>query len=199
MAAKIRATRPRDILNLAGINATFVSSTVLRATKQASGIQAGWQLVEEALSEPYDKGKAYNLVQRDLDDIRARLPRSDCAELVAEDEGRLVAVYDLETLHWNNTGWLWNLLVDAGYRRQGIGRALFQRGVSWARKRNLRALLVETQTNNVPACRFYERMGCHLVGINDHYYTNRDLEAGEVAIFWAYDLSDTAPDAFSQR
>jgi streptothricin acetyltransferase len=108
----------------------------------------------------------------------------------------LVGLLDLEITRWNNTGFLWNLRVDVAHRGRGLGRALFERGVAWAHERNLRSIVVETQTNNVPACRFYRRLGCRLVGIREEYYTNRDLETGEVALFWAYILSDTAPDAF---
>lgn len=198
MAIQIRTMRKRDIPGLAAIRATFVSPTVLRVRKRIFDIQVTWELIEEVLPEPYDKREAYNLTPRDLEEISSRLSRKDCLEWVAEDDGKLVALYDLETMAWNNTGWLWNLLVDVDYRRRRLGSRLFSKGIEWARKRNLRAIIIETQTNNVPACRFYVNRGCHVVGINDHYYTNHDLELGEVAVFFSYDLSDTAPDAFTR-
>lgn len=195
----IRGFRPTDARRLTEINPTFVSPTTLRVHKTGAGLQVGWRLEEEALAEPYDKGAAYDLDARDVEEISERAEREDCLVLVAEAGGRLIGLCDLEITEWNNTGWLWNLLVDVGWRGQGLGRALFERGLAWARQRNLRAIFIETQTNNVPACRFYHHMGCHLVSVHDEYYTNDDIDAGEVAVLWSYTLSDTAPDAFTER
>jgi ribosomal protein S18 acetylase RimI-like enzyme len=195
----IRGFRPTDARRLTEINPTFVSPATLRVHKTGAGFQVGWRLEEEALAEPYDKGAAYDLDARDVEEISERAEREDCLVLVAEAGGRLIGLCDLEITEWNNTGWLWNLLVDLGWRGQGLGRALFVRGLAWARQRNLRAIFIETQTNNVPACRFYHHMGCHLVSVHDEYYTNHDIDAGEVAVLWTYTLSDTAPDAFTER
>ena len=192
----IRGFRHSDANRLTEINPTFVSPTVLRVYKTGQGLEVGWRLEEVVLAEPYDKGAAYDFTPEDVAEIAARARRPDCLVLVAEAWGRLVGLLDLEITRWNNTGFLWNLRVDVAHRGRGLGRELFERGVAWARERNLRSIVVETQTNNVPACRFYRRLGCRLVGIREEYYTNRDLETGEVALFWAYTLSDTAPDAF---
>lgn len=195
----IRGFRPSDADRLTEINPTFTSPTVLRVHKSGEGLEVSWRLEEVRLAEPYDKGAAYDFGPEDVEEIATRARRPDCLVLVAEAAGRLVGLLDMEIIAWNNTGFLWNLRVDWAWRRQGLGRALFARGVAWAREQNLRAIVVETQTNNVPACRFYERVGCRLVGIRDEYYTNRDLETGEVALFWAYTISDAAPDAFRPR
>ena len=48
--------------------------------------------------------------------------------------------------------------------------------------------MLETQTNNVPACKFYARMGCQIEGLREAYYSNDDMARGEVAIFWIYRL-----------
>ena len=195
----IRGFRPSDARRLTEINPTFVSPTTLRVHITGAGLQVGWRLEEEALAEPYDKGAAYDLDARDVEEISERAERDNCLVLVVEAGGRLIGLYDLEITDWNNTGWLWNLLVDVRWRGRGLGRALFQRGLAWAGEHNLRAIFIETQTNNVPACRFYHHMGCHLTSIHDEYYTNRDIDAGEVAVLWSYTLSDTAPDAFTER
>ena len=63
-----------------------------------------------------------------------------------------------------------------------------RRALAWARSENLRGVLLETQTNNMPACRFYQAMGFKLCGIDDHFYSNDDIGAKEVAIFWWYEL-----------
>ena len=52
-----------------------------------------------------------------------------------------------------------------------------------ARTAGLRALAVETQNTNVAAIHFYRSCGFTLEGIDLSYYTNTDLEDGEIAIF----------------
>jgi ribosomal protein S18 acetylase RimI-like enzyme len=197
MALTIRAPRRPDLAALTAIRATFRSDTTLRVSTHSAGLDMRWELTEVRLPEVYDKGDAYDLLPIEVEQIAERARRDDCLVRVVEADGGIVAVLDLEIEHWNNTGILWNLLVDVDYRGRGIGSTLFRRGVAWCRRRNVRTMVIETQSNNVPACRFYVRMGCRLAGIHDRYYTNHDVENGEVAVFWSYDLSDTAPDAFS--
>jgi ribosomal protein S18 acetylase RimI-like enzyme len=105
-------------------------------------------------------------------------------------DGRVVAVLDCELQHWNNVVLLWNLMVDESYRGQGIGRRLWERGLDFARQVGARALTLETQNTNIAACKFYQRMGCELIGINELLYMNdwRTAESGEFALFWAYKL-----------
>jgi GNAT superfamily N-acetyltransferase len=57
---------------------------------------------------------------------------------------------------------LWDIRVHPDHRGTGLGRALFERGESWARQQGCTQWKVETQDINVPACRFYLRMGCRL-------------------------------------
>ena len=89
---------------------------------------------------------------------------------------------------WRHAARLWNIAIDRAYRRQGLGRELIRRGLAWARTENLRAVWLETQTNNLPACRFYQAMGFKLCGMDDHFYSNDDIGVKEVAIFWWYEL-----------
>ncbi len=187
---RIRTLAPADVERLAQINSTFSSESILIVEKAGAGLEVSWRLVERALDTPFAKGRAYDLSEEDMARSRqlwAAGPQ-EALQLVAEDRGRLVGLLEVERQQWNNTGWIWNLIVDRAYRRQGLGRQFIHRAVEWGRKLGLRALILETQSNNIHACRFYRAMGFHLCGINDHYYTNEDLERGEVAIFWAYEL-----------
>lgn len=80
---------------------------------------------------------------------------------------------------------LWDLRVCPDYRRQGTGSELFKAAVSWARWRNCRELRVETQNINVPACRFYQRQGCHLISIDRCAY---GVFPDEIQLIWSLDL-----------
>jgi GNAT superfamily N-acetyltransferase len=80
---------------------------------------------------------------------------------------------------------LWDLRVAANVRRSGIGAALFEASVTWARERRCAALEVETQQINVPACRFYARMGCSLAAVDRFVYAE---SPEETQLIWRCDL-----------
>jgi GNAT superfamily N-acetyltransferase len=95
---------------------------------------------------------------------------------------------------------LWDIRVAPQWRGQGVGALLFEAVVSWSRDRGCRQLKVETQNNNVAACRFYARQGCVLGAIDRFAYP--DLPA-EVQLLWYKDLdshvaaqADGVRDAF---
>lgn len=58
----------------------------------------------------------------------------------------------------------------------------------WSRKRGLPKLEVETQNVNIPACRFYQRMGFELGEIYRFGYAGVPGIAHEVMLKWTYDL-----------
>lgn len=67
---------------------------------------------------------------------------------------------------------LWDLRVSPAARSSGVGTALFRGVEEWAIERGARTLKVETQNINVPACRFYARMGCTLRAIDRFAYAD---------------------------
>ena len=76
---------------------------------------------------------------------------------------------------------LWDIRVSPHVRRAGVGTALFRRAEQWASQHGRRGLEVETQSINVPACRFYERHGCFLRAANRDAYPEFP---DEVQLIW---------------
>ncbi len=187
-ALRIRPMSGDDIPRLAEIRPGFVSPTALHVERSGAGIESGWRLVERPLPEPFDKGSAYDFDRTEQANIRRRFERGDGLHLVVEYGGRLAGILDVTPEEWNSTAWVWNLMLDTGIRGQGIGRELFRRAVEWARRLGYRALIFETQSNNVPACKFYAALGCRLDGLRETLYTNDDIARGEVALFWVYPI-----------
>lgn len=85
---------------------------------------------------------------------------------------------------------LWDIRVHPDARGQGIGRALFQRAVTFARERSCSQLKVETQNVNVRACRFYAAQGCRLGAIQRYAYAGEPEVADEVMLLWYLDLQE---------
>jgi GNAT superfamily N-acetyltransferase len=76
---------------------------------------------------------------------------------------------------------LWDLRVAPQQRGAGVGSALFLAAEDWARDRGCDWLKIETQNVNVAACRFYQKMGCTLGGVDRFAYPQLP---GEVQLLW---------------
>ena len=81
---------------------------------------------------------------------------------------------------------LWDIRVRPEYQGRGVGRALFQRAETCAKQRGCTQFKIETQNINVPACRFYARMGAKLGHV--HLYAYRTEGLDEVQLTWYKDL-----------
>jgi GNAT superfamily N-acetyltransferase len=81
---------------------------------------------------------------------------------------------------------LWDLRAHPAYR--GVGIPLFRYAAEWSRKRGCQQMKVETQNVNVPACRFYQCMGCQLREIRRFGYAAIPAVAYEVMLNWYLDL-----------
>ena len=186
----IRPLLATDIAQLVNINPTFQSDTILRVERWGEGYQVGWRLVETPLATPYHKGSGYDFDATEQTNIAERLakPVSFLEVAIAQATGHIVGLLDMEEQDWNNTAFIWNLMMDVSARGQGLGSTFIKRAIAWSKARGHRAIMLETQTNNVPACRFYAKMGFKLVGVNEVFYSNRDIARDEVAIFWSYEL-----------
>ncbi len=86
--------------------------------------------------------------------------------------------------HWNTYAYIDDIAVDANYRRQGVGRALIERAIEWAKAKGFSGIMLETQDNNVAACRLYERCGFELCGFDTQLYKALDPSTDEIALYW---------------
>jgi RimJ/RimL family protein N-acetyltransferase len=79
------------------------------------------------------------------------------------------------------------LMVAASHRRRGIGRALLDEAVLWARDRGITKLELHVFPHNEPAIQLYEQFGFEREGYRKRHYRRRD---GFVdAILMAYDVN----------
>lgn len=181
---RLRRLGENEIGRLAEIDMGYESRYQYNYTKGVSDL--GWTLrltlVERA--EPFVKDYDWDW-QSETSAVRhAR----QGLLFVAESRGRLVGMAELERERWNNTMRLWSLYVDRGWRCRGVGRKLLDEAVGFARREKRRAVFLETQNSNHPAITFYLGYGFELCGVNDHLYSNHDLETDEVALFFCLTL-----------
>jgi len=127
---------------------------------------------------PY--GKRYG---PEVHDAREYLDRPDHAAWLAYVDGR-VAGQLLVHENWNRFAIVWDIAVDPPYRRLGIGRRLLAQAVGWARERGMPGVMLETQNNNVAACRLYESCGFVLSGFDTNLYLGFERDTREIALFY---------------
>ncbi len=114
-------------------------------------------------------------------------------------QGRLVGLVLAEPRAWNRSVWIWEVGVAASHRRRGIATRLVAELARRASGAGLRTLVCETQTTNAPAIDFYRATGFRVEGIDVSYYSNEDLERGEVAIFMKLRLAPTEKPVRSRK
>ena len=122
--------------------------------------------------------------------LRALKRHPDAAVYVAEDDGAVVGRLSIArdphsaSRHVADLG----IMVAAGHRRRGIGRALLEQAVDWARDAGVRKLELHVFPWNEPAIRLYEQFGFEREGLRRGHYRR----GGEYvdAILMAYRLDE---------
>lgn len=106
---------------------------------------------------------------------------------VFEDD-KLAGFIELSEEDWNNRLRIANIWVDEDLRYQGIGKALITKAVEIAKAGGQRALVLETQSCNDPAIRFYHSSGFELIGLDTTHYNNDDIQRNEVRLEFGMSL-----------
>ena len=126
--------------------------------------------------------------------LRALKRYADAAVYVAVDRDAIVGRLSLArdpnpaSRHVADLG----LMVAASHRRRGIGRALLEQAVAWARDADVRKLELHVFPWNEPAVLLYERFGFEREGLRREHY-RRDGEYVD-AILMAFRLPAAADD-----
>ena len=79
---------------------------------------------------------------------------------------------------------LWDIRVDDRYKNNGVGTKLFKMAVEWSKISGLKQLKIECQNTNVPACKFYKKLGATLGKIDEYAYYNDPDTKDEIQFFW---------------
>lgn len=78
---------------------------------------------------------------------------------------------------------VWDIRVKPEYRSQGVGKLLMDQIKDYARSKACCRLKIETQNINVAACRFYQKQGFVLTGINRFAYKTCP---NEIQMIWSF-------------
>lgn len=175
----------------AAVPIAFEVTSLLSARQSADG---SYVLTEHGLDSPYVKD--YDAIGDRPGDWVARFDTSQWVLFVAREDDRSLGgaavafgTPELDLLEGrSDLAVLWDIRVAPAFRGRGVGRALFEAAEAWALTRGCRELKVETQNANVPACRFYEALGCQLRLVREDAYPQCP---GEAQFLW-YKALETA-------
>ena len=96
------------------------------------------------------------------------------------DGEKLLAVIEVCPEEWSKRMMVTELLVTEELRGMGYGKKLIALAKELTVKGGYRALILETQSNNVNAVDFYMHEGFTLIGFDSCCYRNNDVERKEV-------------------
>ena len=163
---EIRPAEPSDAAELVALAAAIGSEP------------GNWLLTTETWRPVADERRYLRAVRR----------HADAAVFVAVDRHRIVGRLSLArdphpaSAHVADLG----MMVAASHRRRGIGRALLEAAVGWARLAGVTKLELHVFPWNEPAIRLYERFGFEREGLRRRHYL-RDGVAVD-ALLMAYHL-----------
>lgn len=126
--------------------------------------------------EPYEKE-----IPIDEVDPSTLLNSDEKVVFLAEVDGTLSGQVKLITW-WNGYAYIDDLIVNPDFRVQGVGRALMEAATQWSRERRFPGIMLETQDDNVSACKLYESCGFILGGFDR--FTLRNFKPNETALYW---------------
>ncbi len=165
--------------NRKDINRANQPFTVIGRLKP-SLIDGRWSYTEEIFPRPYIK--YYHSAEDEFYD--GCIGSRDRRAYLAYDGGRCVGQMFMRK-DWNGYAYIDDIYISRDHRGRGLGTALIGTATEWARGKGLQGLTLETQDNNLLACRFYIKKGFQIGGVNTLVYRNfRQPIRDEYAIFW---------------
>jgi ribosomal protein S18 acetylase RimI-like enzyme len=180
---EIRPVQPADLGDLVDIDGTIESGQYLHVDRSGEGLSVTWKVDERPLRERrIDPNRLGDEPQFLLKQIVTGADEG--AALLAEHDEMKVALLLAQADPALDVMRLLDLRVDFDHRRQGLATAMLYQLIAAAREAELRAVVTETRTDNVPAARFLSKCGFDLTGLDTHRRSNHDLVKEAVTLHW---------------
>jgi streptothricin acetyltransferase len=123
-----------------------------------------WSISETLFDTPYMK-----TYPNDVFDPKMYVDNPNEAAFIAMLDGLRVGSIRVGR-RWNKNAFIDDLVVDIIHRGHGFGTMLMDAAVNWGKENDYHGISLETQDNNLLACRFYLKYGFKLGGIDRHSY-----------------------------
>jgi ribosomal protein S18 acetylase RimI-like enzyme len=180
---EIRPATLADLDNLIEIDGTIGSTHYLHVEQSGEGAALSWRLEERPLrstkvtSNPIDEDSRFFLRQ-------VLSGTDDGVALSVVRDNTPVALLLAAQAYEQNTLRVIDLRVDSDYRREGIATALLLMLIGEARSKKLRAVGIETRTDNAPMYHLLPNCGFELAGLDTRRHSNHDLVKESATLLW---------------
>ena len=108
----------------------------------------------------------------------------------AFDQGKLVGFVELSE-EWNQRLRISNIFVNEEKRHDGVGSILMKQAKAYAASQNMRGIVLETQSYNVAAIRFYQKHGFTFLGCDLSAFSNEDVKRQEIRLEMCYQMKNS--------
>ena len=166
--------RKMDLLNIHQVNQFDRKFTV--NSKLVLCLENGKLTYSIVPVPPYEKEIPVEEV-----DVPSFINSDEKVIFLADVQGDLAGQIKVTTW-WNQFAYIDDLIVNPEFRGQGVGQTLMGRAIEWAKAKRFPGIMLETQDDNVPACRFYEKCGFILGGFDGYVFKN--TKPNETALYW---------------
>ena len=96
--------------------------------------------------------------------------------------GHEIGVLSVGFQKWNNVTRIWDIYVQPSFQNLGVGTDLLRHAEEVAKEWHTRAVVLECQSSNYPAIKFYMKNGYSLTGFDLISYSNEDQLRKEVRL-----------------
>lgn len=180
---EIRPATTSDLDSLGEIDGTIESAAYLHLEHAGEGLNKSWRLDERPLRQKLIDAnrlddESYFAAKQIISGI------DEGIACVAEHDDALVALLIAQPRPTQQTLHIVDLRIDYDHRRQGLGSALVFQMIQQARDRELRAVSIETLTNNIPVSNLLTKCGFELAGVDMYRRSNHDIVKEAATLFW---------------
>lgn len=157
---------------LSNFDASFSTEYIYRIVVSGMSVE----IIEAKLDVPFRKTYQLDCVKNDVE-------ASDYS-VAAEIEGFITGFATVKYEAWNKRAVLTGIYVAPESRGKGVGRALIDSVINYAKTTPARCLWLETQNINYPAIRFYIKMGFRFCGFDKSLYNPVEVSSDETAFYF---------------
>ena len=158
--------------HLSDFDASFAAEYIYRVVINGMSVE----IIKAKLDIPFQK-----IYQ--LDGVRNDVEASDYS-VAAEIEGLIVGFAAVKYEEWNKRAVVTGIYVAPESKGKGVGRALIDSVLNYAKTTPARCLWLETQNTNYPAIQFYIKMGFRFCGFDKSLYNPVEVSPDEIAFYF---------------
>ena len=163
-----------NMVSYSKLSIEFIVESEYQLKKKNGGLD-GLSL-EEVIVTPYHKN--YDCAADNPSQLMKRFDLSNWFVVSAYEGDKLVGgallAYNTKEINMlegrDDLTVLWDIRIDEAYRNRGIGHRLLNTCKDVSKELNCNRIKIETQNNNVSACKFYVRQGAELTSFREHCY-----------------------------